>query len=494
MRLRRIIMLKNHVTMLADFYEFTMAYAYYKQNRQNDIVYFDLFTRKHPDDNGYIIFNGLTRIIEAVKNFKFTEDELDYLKSKGFTDEGFIDYLRNIDLNIDMYAVPDGTVMFKNEPLITIRGPIIECQLVETLFLLSVNYSTLITTKAARIVNAADGRAILEFGARRAQGYDAAVEGARCAVIGGCIGTSNTLTGYQYDVPVVGTIAHSYVQIFEDEYDAFLSYAKIHPDNTILLVDTYNTLKSGVPNAIRVAKEFLEPNGYKLKGIRLDSGDLAYLSKEARKMLDEAGLHDTQISASNSLNEIVIDDLIQQGAQIDVFGVGENLITSATTPVIGGVYKIVADEESNGAIRPLIKISENVEKVTNPGFKRVYRFYDNETKKALADYITLHDELVPEDEITIFDPLAPWKRKTLTNYTVRELQIPIFKQGELVYTIPSLQETIEYTQRELDSMWEEVLRLRNPHEYYVDLSQKLYDLKHELIDYNIKKLDDRKRG
>lgn len=480
-------MLKEHVSLLADFYEFSMAYAYYKQNRQNDIVYFDLFTRKHPDQHGYIIFNGLTRLIEAIKNFKFTEEELQYLRDQGFDDDGFIDYLRNVDLKLDIYGVPDGTVMFKNEPLLTIRGPIIECQLVETLFLLSVNYSTLITTKASRIVHASQGKAILEFGARRAQGYDAAVEGARCAVIGGCVATSNTLTGFKYGVPVTGTLAHSYVQLFETEYEAFLSYAKVQPDNCILLVDTYNTLKSGVPNAIKVAEEYLIPNGHRLKGIRLDSGDLAYLSKEARKMLDDAGLHDCQISASNSLNEDVIDDLIAQDAKIDAFGVGENLITSSTSPVIGGVYKIVADEEDDGSIRPLIKISDNVEKVTNPGYKRVYRFYDKETNKAIADYIALHDEVVPEDELVIFDPVSPWKRQKISNYTLRELHIPIFKQGELVYEVPSLEETIEYTQKELDSMWEEVKRLRYPHQYYVDLSQKLFDLKNNLIELNRQK-------
>lgn len=480
-------MLKEHVSLLADFYEFSMAYAYYKQNRQNDIVYFDLFTRKHPDQHGYIIFNGLTRVIEAIKNFKFTEEELQYLRDQGFDDDGFIDYLRNVDLKLDIYGVPDGTVMFKNEPLLTIRGPIIECQLVETLFLLSVNYSTLITTKASRIVHASQGKAILEFGARRAQGYDAAVEGARCAVIGGCVATSNTLTGFKYGVPVTGTLAHSYVQLFETEYEAFLSYAKVQPDNCILLVDTYNTLKSGVPNAIKVAEEYLIPNGHRLKGIRLDSGDLAYLSKEARKMLDDAGLHDCQISASNSLNEDVIDDLIAQDAKIDAFGVGENLITSSTSPVIGGVYKIVADEEDDGSIRPLIKISDNVEKVTNPGYKRVYRFYDKETNKAIADYIALHDEVVPEDELVIFDPVSPWKRQKISNYTLRELHIPIFKQGELVYEVPSLEETIEYTQKELDSMWEEVKRLRYPHQYYVDLSQKLFDLKNNLIELNRQK-------
>lgn len=480
-------MLKEHVSLMADFYEFSMAYAYYKQNRQDDIVYFDLFTRKHPDQHGYIIFNGLNRIIDAIKNFKFTEEELQYLRDEGFDDDGFIDYLRNVDLKLDVYGVPDGTVMFKNEPLLTIRGPIIECQLVETLFLLSVNYSTLITTKASRIVHASQGKAILEFGARRAQGYDAAVEGARCAVIGGCVATSNTLTGFKYGVPVTGTLAHSYVQLFETEYEAFLSYAKVQPDNCILLVDTYNTLKSGVPNAIKVAKEYLIPNGHRLKGIRLDSGDLAYLSKEARKMLDDAGLHDCQISASNSLNEDVIDDLIAQDAKIDAFGVGENLITSSTSPVIGGVYKIVADEEDDGSIRPLIKISDNVEKVTNPGYKRVYRFYDKETNKAIADYIALHDEVVPEDELVIFDPVSPWKRQKISNYTLRELHIPIFKQGELVYEVPSLEETIEYTQKELDSMWEEVKRLRYPHQYYVDLSQKLFDLKNNLIESNHQK-------
>lgn len=480
-------MIKEHVTLLADFYEFSMAYAYYKQNRQNDIVYFDLFTRKHPDNNGYLIFNGLERIIEAVKNFKFTEEELDYLRSVGFTDEGFLDYLRNLKLSVDIYGVPDGTIMFKNEPLLTIRGPIIECQLVETLFLLSVNFSTLITTKAARIAHAAQGRAILEFGARRAQGYDAAVEGARCAMVGGCVATSNTLTGYQYGVDVTGTMAHSYIQLFENEYDAFLSYAKVYPDNCIFLVDTYNTLKSGVPNAIKVAQDYLIPNGYRLKGIRLDSGDLAYISKKARKMLDAAGLYDCQISASNSLNEDVIDDLIAQEAKIDAFGVGENLITSATSPVIGGVYKIVADEYDDGSIRPLIKLSENAEKVTNPGFKRLYRFYDNETQKAMADYITLSHEVVPEDEIIIFDPLAPWKKKHLSNYTVRELHIPIFKQGELVYNQPKMDETIQYAKKELETMWEEVLRLKNPHDYYVDLSQELFDLKNKLIEQNRQK-------
>ena len=477
-------MIREHVTLLADFYEFSMAYAYFKQGRANEIVYFDLFTRKHPDDNGYLIFNGLSRVIKTLKDFKFTEEELAYLRKQGFDDDEFIDYLRNLELKLDMYSVPEGTVMFKNEPFLTIRGSIIDAQLVETLLLLSVNYSTLITTKASRIVNAARGRTILEFGARRAQGYDAAVEGARCAIIGGCFGTSNTLTGFQYDVPVTGTIAHSYIQIFENEYDAFLSYAKVQPNNCILLVDTYNTLKSGVPNAIKVAQDYLIPNGYRLKGIRLDSGDLAYLSKRARIMLDDAGLFDCKISASNSLNEDVIDDLLTQGAQIDAFGVGENLITSASSPVIGGVYKIVAAEDGHGEINPLIKLSENVEKVTNPGYKRLYRFYDKDTNKAIADYIALYNEVIPEDKLEIFDPIAPWKRKTIHNYRIRELHVPIFKQGELVYKEPTIEETIQYTQSELDSLWDEVKRLKFPHQYYVDLSQQLFDLKNKLIEEN----------
>ena len=479
-------MIREHISMLADFYEFNMAYAYFKQNRQKDIVYFDVFTRKHPDNNGYIIFNGLHRVIENILNFKFTEDELTYLSQFGYDDD-FIDYLRHLKLSIDLYAVADGTVMFKNEPFITIRGSIIECQLIETLILLSVNFSTLITTKASRLVNAAQGRTILEFGARRAQGIDAAIEGARCAMIGGCQATSNTLAGFLYQVDIEGTMAHSYIQLFETEYEAFLSFAKLNPNNCSLLVDTYNTLNSGIPNAIRVAKEYLIPNGYRLKAIRLDSGDLAYLSKKARRLLDEAGLHDCLIVASNSLDETLISNLLTQNAQIDAFGIGEKLITSASSPVIGGVYKIVADELVDCSVRPLIKLSENIEKITNPGYKRIYRFYNKDDNKAIADYIALADEIVPEDEIELFDPNATWKRKIITNYIVRELQQPIFVQGRLVYQQPTLQETIAYAQRELNSLWDEVKRLNNPHNYYVDLSQKLYDLKHQLIEENRQK-------
>lgn len=466
--------------LLADYYEFTMAYAYYLNNEHDQIVYFDVFTRSHPDNNGYLIFNGLSRVIETISNFKFEEEHLEYLKAKGLSDEGFLDYLRNLSLDLDIWCVPDGTVMFKNEPFMTIRGSVIAAQLIETMVLLSVNYSTLVSTKASRIVQAAAPRSIMEFGARRAQGYDASIEGARCAVIAGCVSTSNTLAGYTYDLEISGTIAHSYVQLHDSEYEAFLSYAKVNPSNCILLLDTYNTLKSGVPNAIRVAKEFLEPNGHRLKAVRLDSGDLAYLSKKVRQMLDEAGMHDTQITASNSLDEFVISDLVKQGAQIDIFGVGENLITSKSDAVLGGVYKMVAKETAQG-IKPLIKVSEQIVKITNPGYKKVYRLYDKDTKKAIADYIALHDEVINSEELYLFDEIQPWKNKTVTNYEVRELQVPIFKQGELIYEIPTQAQSKAYCQQELDSLWDELKRLIKPHNYYVDLSPKLYQLKQDLL-------------
>ncbi len=471
----------NDAVFLTDLYEFTMAYTYFKQNRHEEIVYFDMFTRKIPNQGGYLIFNGLSKLIETINNFKFTQDHIDYLYEQGFTDPKFLDYLLNLELNLDIWAVEDGTVVFQNEPLVTVRGTVIEAQLIETLLLLSINYSTLVTTKASRIVNAARGRAVLEFGARRAHGYDSSVDGARAAIIAGCIGTSHTLAGYQYGANVSGTMAHSYIQLHDSEFEAFMSFAEINPDNAIFLVDTYDTLGSGIPNAIRVAHEYLIPNGYRLKAIRLDSGDLAYLSKEARKMLDEAGLEDCKIMASNSLDEYLIDDLIYQGAQIDSFGVGENLITSKSEPVLGGVYKLVAQEHSDGTLTPKIKVSENIEKITNPSYKRLYRFYDNHTNKALADYIALADEIIPTDTITIFDPSAPWKKKTLTDYQVRELQVPIYQNGKCVYELPNLEEIALYSQKELETIWDEVKRLHYPHRYYVDLSQKLYDLKLELL-------------
>lgn len=470
----------NDNVFLTDLYEFTMAYSYFKAGRHEEIVYFDMFTRKIPNDGGYLIFNGLSKLIEALNNFKFNQGHIDYLRTQGFTDEAFLDYLLNMKLNLDIWAVEDGTVVFKNEPLVTVRGTVIEAQLIETLLLLSINYSTLVTTKASRIANAARGRAVLEFGARRAHGYDASVDGARAAIIAGCVGTSHTLAGYKYGAMVSGTMAHSYIQLHDSELEAFMEFSKYNPDNAIFLVDTYDTLNSGIPNAIKVAKEYLIPNGYRLKAIRLDSGDLAYLSKEARKMLDENGLQDCKIMASNALDEFIIDDLIYQGAQIDQFGVGENLITSKSEPVLGGVYKLVASETDN-VITPKIKVSENIEKITNPGYKRLYRFYDNNTNKALADYIALADESIPTDTITIFDPNATWKKKTLTNYQVRELQVPIFVDGECVYEVPTLEEIRIYSEKEMETIWDEVKRLHYPHKYYVDLSQELYDLKLQLL-------------
>ncbi len=470
----------SDAVFLTDMYEFSMAYTYFKQNRHEEIVYFDMFTRKVPDKGGYLIFNGLSKLVEAINNFKFTQNHISYLRDSGYTDEAFLDYLLNMDLKLDIWAVEDGTVVFPNEPLVTVRGTVIEAQLIETILLLSVNYSTLVTTKASRIVNAARGRAILEFGARRAHGYDASLDGARAAMIAGCVGTSHILAGHKFGAHVAGTMAHSFIQLHNSELEAFMSYAQINPDNAIFLVDTFDTLKSGIPNAIKVAKEYLEPRGYRLKAIRLDSGDLAYLSKEARKMLDEAGLQDCKIMASNSLDEYIIDDLIFQGAKIDQFGVGENLITSKSEPVLGGVYKLVAAQHGS-EITPKIKVSENIEKITNPGFKKLYRFYDNKTQKALADYIALADEVIPTDTITIFDPAATWKKKTLTDYTIRELQVPIFVQGTCVYELPDLSSVTAYSKMEMETIWDEVKRLHYPHKYYVDLSEKLYNLKLDLL-------------
>ncbi len=475
----------NELSLLTDFYEFSMAYAYFKENRHEQIAYFDMFVRRMPDQGGYLIFNGLHRLVEVISHFAFDDDQIAYLRSKNVFDEAFLSYLKNIKLSVDIWSVPDGTVVFNNQPLVTVRGTVIEAQLIETILLLCVNYPTLVTTKASRIVTAAQGRAVIEFGARRAQGFDAAIEGARCAVIAGATGTSNTLAGYQHGLNISGTIAHSYIQTHDSEYDAFVSYAKINPENCILLVDTYDTLKSGVVNAIKVAQEYLLPNGYRLKAIRLDSGDLSYLSKKARKMLDEAGLTDCKIIASNSLDENLIDDLITQQAQIDIFGVGENLITSKTTPVLGGVYKLVA-QEIGEEIVPKIKISDNLEKITNPGFKKVVRFIDKETQKALGDCVMLADEIVPTDEYTLFDPIAPWKRKTITDYEYQILQVPVFVNGHLVYRVPSVKETTDYCKNQMETMWDEVKRLAFPHKYYVDLSQKLWDLKNQMIQDNRK--------
>lgn len=471
--------------MMTDFYEFTMAYAYFKEKRHEEIAYFDMFIRRIPDGGGYLIFNGLNRLIEAIQSFRFTEEQLTYLQRSNVFDDEFIDYLRHLKLNLDIWSVEEGMPVFENEPLVTVRGTYIQAQLIETLLLLCVNYPILITTKASRIVTAARGRAVMEFGARRAQGMDASLEGARAAVIAGCVGTSCTLAGMKFGIPISGTIAHSYIQLHESEYAAFLSYSQIQPKNAILLVDTYDTLKSGVPNAIKVAQDFLIPNGYRLKGIRLDSGDLAYLSKRARKMLDDAGLTDCKILASNSLDEEIIDDLILQDAKIDSFGVGENLITSKSSPVLGGVYKVVAYEKE-GEIVPKIKISENIEKITNPGFKKLIRFYDKDTHKALGDLVCMADEVIPYDSYTLFDPVTPWKKKVITNYTYKQLQVPVFVNGNLVYTTRDTLQTRDFCKEQMETMWDEVKRLRNPHRYYVDLSMTLWNLKNRLIEENRK--------
>ena len=471
----------ENLAMLCDFYEFTMGNGYLKNNLHNKNVYFDVFFRNIPDDGGFAIAAGLQQVIEYIEDLHFNEEDIEYFRSKNLFSDDFIDYLKNFHFTGDIYAVPEGTCIFPREPIMTIKAPAIEAQILETFVLLALNHQSLIATKANRIVRAAQGRAVLEFGSRRAQGADGAVKGARAAYIGGCAGTACTLTDELYGVPAGGTMAHAWVQMFDSEYDAFKAYCEIYPHNAVLLVDTYNTLKSGVPNAIRVFKEMLVPQGITNFAIRLDSGDISYLSKQARKMLDDAGLTTCKIVASNALDEHLIRDLIMQGAQVDTFGVGERMITSKSAPVFGGVYKLVAIEDEQGNIIPKIKLSENTTKITNPHFKKVYRLYDNETGKAIADEICLHDEFIDNTKPhVIFDPVATWKQKTLTNFTVRELQVPIFKNGKRVYDSPSIDKIRDYCKHEVDSLWDEVKRFENPHRYYVDLSQKLWDIKKEL--------------
>ena len=475
-------MTDRNLSMLCDFYELTMSNGYFKNGFYRKIAYFDVFYRSVPDGGGFAIAAGLQQIIEYVQQLHFSDEDIAYLRGKGIFDEDFLDYLRNFHFSGDIYAVPEGTPVFPGEPIITVRAPAIEAQLVETYMLLQLNHQTMIATKANRIVRAAQGRTVLEFGSRRAQGADAAILGARAAYIGGCAGTACTLTDEMYGVPAGGTMAHSWVQMFDTEYDAFKTYCELYPHGTTLLVDTYNTLKSGVPNAIRAFQEVLVPQGITDFAIRLDSGDISYLSKQARKMLDEAGLTGCKITASNSLDEHLIRDLMMQGAQINTFGVGERLITSRSAPVFGGVYKLVAVENDSGEIIPKIKVSENTAKITNPGFKKVYRYYDKETGKAEADELLLWDEPAPTGEPrTIFDPNATWKTKDLTEYTVRELLVPIFEHGQLVYHLPTLPEIKQYCSNELEKLWDEVKRFENPHNYYVDLSRKLWDLKQQLL-------------
>ncbi len=476
-------MAERNLSMLCDFYEMTMSSGYFRNGFYKKNVIFDVFYRTVPDGGGFAIAAGLEQIVEYIQQLHFSAEDIAYLRSKGCLDEGFLDYLKDFRFTGDIYAVPEGTPIFPNEPILTVRAPAIEAQLIETYLLLSINHQSLIATKANRIGRASQGRTVLEFGSRRAQGADGAIIGARAAYIGGAAGTACTLSDSMYGVPAGGTMAHAWVQMFDTEYEAFKTYCELYPNNATLLVDTYNTLKSGVPNAIRAFKEVLLPKGITNCAIRLDSGDISYLSKKARKMLDEAGLPNCKITASNSLDEYLIRDLLMLGAQVDVFGVVERLISSKSTPVFGGVYKLVAVEEADGAIVPKIKVSENTAKITNPHFKRLWRLYDRESGKAIADELTLRDETIDDTKPhTLFDPVATWKTKEVENFFVRELQQPIFIGGELVYELPALKDIREYCKQQVRTLWDEVKRFENPHTYYVDLSQKLWDCKRGLLE------------
>ncbi len=479
--------LNRNLTLLTDFYELTMANGYFENDKGKTTSYFDLFFRDIPDDGGFAIMAGLEQIIEYINNLHFDEEDIAYLRDKKIFSEEFLTYLQAFKFTGNIWAIEEGMPIFPFEPVLIVKAPIIEAQFIETMLLITINHQSLIATKANRIVRAANNHAVMEFGSRRAQGYDAAIYGARAAYIGGCVGTSCTLSDKVFQIPALGTMGHSFVQMFDSEYEAFASYAKTYPDNCTLLVDTYNVLKSGVPNAIKVFNDVVVKLGYRPKGIRIDSGDITYLSKTARKILDEAGFPDCKIIASNSLDEYIIRELISQGAKIDLYGVGERLITSKSAPVFGGVYKLVAIEKDSEII-PKIKVSENVDKITTPGFKQVYRIFDNKTNKALADVITLSDEVIPENEAyEIFDPNSPWKRKTLTNFTVKTLLTPIFRNGKCVYQVPSIVEIRNRCQKEIDKLWDTVLRFENPHKYYVDLSQKLWDLKNDMLyEYSLK--------
>lgn len=468
-------------TMLTDFYELTMANGYLKEGMRDKIAYFDMYFRQAPDGAGVAIMAGVEQMIDYLNHLVFTEDDIAFLREKKMFDEEFLDYLRNFKFACDVWAIPEGTPIFPNEPIVTVRGPLIQAQFVETMILLTVNHQSLIATKSNRIVRAAGDIPVMEFGSRRAQGYDGAIYGARAAYIGGVAGTACTISDLMFSVPALGTMAHSWVQAFDSEYEAFLAYARAYPENCTLLVDTYHVLKSGLPNAIRVFNEVLKPLGISNCGIRIDSGDITYLTKKCRKILDEAGWESAKIVVSNSLDEYIIRDILQQGAEIDSFGVGERLITSKSEPVFGGVYKLVAVEE-DGVIQPRIKISENVAKITNPYFKKVYRLYSKETGKAIADVLTAFDETIDNTKpYEIFDPRNTWKRKTVTDFEVKELQVPIFQNGECVYRSPSLQEIQTYCKDSLATIWDEVKRFENPHEYYVDLSQKLWDIRYQLL-------------
>ena len=471
-----------NLTMLCDFYELTMGNGYLKAGYQDRITYFDVFFRDVPDRGGFAVCAGLSQIIEYINELHFNAEDIAYLRSRKLFSEEFLEYLENFRFTGDIWAVPEGTPIFPREPVMIVRAPAIQAQLIETFLLLTINHQSLIATKANRIVRAAQGRTVLEFGSRRAQGTDGAISGSRAAYIAGCKGTACTISDQLFGVPAGGTMAHAWVQMFDTQYEAFRTYCETYPHNATLLVDTYNTLKSGVPDAIRAFNDVLKPLGIKKCGIRLDSGDIAYLSQEARKMLDAAGWTECEISASNSLDEHIIRDLINQGAKIDMFGVGERLITASSQPVFGGVYKLAAVEDEEGNIIPKIKVSENVDKITNPHFKKVYRIFDKETGQAEADYITLWDEEVDDTQpLELFDPNITWKRKTYTNYVAKPLLVPVFKDGVQVYQEPELQDIQKYCQEQVATLWDSVKRFENPHEHYVDLSQKLWDIKRKLL-------------
>ena len=473
---------KMNMTMLCDFYELTMGNGYFDHGLKDRITYFDVFFRSVPDGGGMAIAAGLEQVVDYIKELHFTEEDIAYLRGRNLFSEEFLEYLRDFRFTGDIWAVPEGTPVFPREPLITVRAPAIEAQLIETYVLLQLNHQSLIATKANRICRAAGGRTVLEFGSRRAQGSDGAILGARAAFIGGCAGTACTISDEVYGVPAGGTMAHSWVQMFDTEYDAFKAYCETYPTNATLLVDTYNSLQSGVPNAIRAFNEVLKPLGITKCGIRFDSGDIAYLTKKARVMLDEAGWPECKITVSNSLDEKLIETLLLQGAQIDAFGVGERMITAKSDPVFGGVYKLCAIEKEDGTVVPKIKISENVGKITNPHYKRLYRFFDRATGMAEADYITVYDEVVDDTQpLEICDPDATWKKKTMVNFEAKELQVPIFKNGELVYQCPTLPEIKQYCKEQIATLWPEVLRFDNPHNYYVDLSDRLLKIKLDLL-------------
>ncbi|MGN0369220.1 MAG: nicotinate phosphoribosyltransferase [Butyrivibrio sp.] len=474
---------RRNLTMLMDFYELTMSNGYFVKGMKDKTVVFDMFYRKNPDEGGFVIAAGLEQLVEYVQGLSFTDADIDYLRSKNLFDEKFLEYLRNFKFKGDIYAVPEGTIVYPNTPLVTVVAPLIDAQLLETMLLLTINHQSLIATKANRIVRAAGKASVMEFGARRAQGGDAAIYGARACYIGGVGATATVISDEMFGVPAVGTMAHSFVQFFDTEYEAFKTYAEIYPDSCTLLIDTYNVLESGIQNAIKVAKEVLEPMGKRLKGVRIDSGDLAYLTKKVRKILDAAGCEDCKIVVSNSIDEYLITSLNEQGARIDSYGVGERMITAKSEPVFGGVYKLAAVMSDDGSFEPKIKISENVEKITNPGFKTLWRIYDKETGHGIADVITLADEEIdPTKPYPYMDEKKPWKRRKFTNFTCEKLQKQIFKNGELVYKLPTLKEIQEKVKTQLaTTVWPEEQRFENPHEHYVDLSMELYRIKQEML-------------